>query len=182
MRVTQRRLWRQCKNRGRPKAGSYRSGPSQGRVRNRYSCRKGNLHALRRPWFLAAERSAVLQSNVLACSGHVAPAGDRRSFAKQHVAFSGQTAELPLLRQANHSARQRKAGLPRQFRCRRRKAPMAGLTAAMGGLPVRCAEMVRQNHCFPARSRLCRGRFLFWHALACGKAAVRLLCIPFVLH
>ena len=140
MRATQRRLWRQCKNRGCPKAGSYRPSLRQGRVRNRHSCRKGNLHAPRHPWFW--QRSVP------------------RFCKATYPLAAGRPQKLPLLRQKNYPARQRKAGLPRNLDAEDEKPPMAGLMAAMGGLPMWRAEMTaRPNHCFPARPRLCRGRF-----------------------
>ena len=140
MRATQRRLWRQCKNRGCPKAGSYRPSLRQGRVRNRHSCRKGNLHAPRHPWFW--QRSVP------------------RFYKATYPLAAGRPQKLPLLRQKNYPARQRKAGLPRNLDAEDEKPPMAGLMAAMGGLPMWRAEMTaRPNHCFPARPRLCRGRF-----------------------
>ncbi|PWL89597.1 MAG: hypothetical protein DBY17_00990 [Oscillospiraceae bacterium] len=109
---------------------------------------------------LAAERSAVLQSNVPACSRHNSRRRQARFCKATYPLAAGRPQKLPLLRQKNYPARQRKAGLPRNLDAEDEKPPMAGLMAAMGGLPMWRAEMTaRPNHCFPARPRLCRGRF-----------------------
>ena len=81
-----------------------------------------------------------MQSNVPACS-------------RQATEASPAAAEK-LSRPAAQS------GFAPKFGCRRRKAPHGRPDGRHGGLPMWRAEMTaRPNHCFPARPRLCRGRF-----------------------